>query len=47
MSNKFTEIDKKNRKYCILDNMINVKNLDPNEIKINKKSYKNNLVYYY
>ena len=47
MSNKFTEIDKKNCKYCILDNMINIKNLDPNEIKIDKKSYKNNLVYYY
>ena len=37
MSNTFSEIDKKNRKYCILDNMINIKNLDPNKIKIDKK----------
>ena len=41
MGNKFNEIDKKNHAYYFFDDMINIKNLDPNEIKINEKPYKN------
>ena len=46
ISNKFTEIDIKNCTYYFLDDMIDIKNLNPNKIKINKKSYKNTLIYY-
>ena len=46
ISNKFTEIDIKNCTYYFLHDMINIKNLNPNKIKINKKSYKNTLIYY-
>ena len=46
ISNKFTEIDIKNCAYYFLHDMINIKNLNPNKIKINKKSYKNTLIYY-
>ena len=46
MSNKFKEIDIKNRTYYFFDDMINVKNSNPNEIKIDEKSYKNILVYH-
>ena len=35
------EIDVKNRTYYFFDDMINIKNLDPNKIKANEKSYKN------
>ena len=27
-----------------MDDMINIKNLDPSRIKVDKKSYKNNLI---
>ena len=46
MSNKFKEIDIKNRTYYFLDDMANIKNLYLNKIKIDEKSYKNILVYY-
>ena len=39
------EIDVKNRTYCFWDDMINIKNLDPNKVKIDEKSYKN-IIYY-
>ena len=45
MSNKFKEIDVKNRIYYFFDDIINIKNLDPNKIKINKKSNKNIVIY--
>ena len=45
MSNKYIEIDIKNRTYYFFDE-INIKNLDPNKIKIDKKSYKYILIYY-
>ena len=41
MNNKFKEIDIKNRTYYFFHDMINIKNLDPNKIKIDEKSYKN------
>ena len=46
MSNKFKYLVIKIPTFSFFDNMINRKNLDPNKIKINKKSYKNILVYY-
>ena len=45
MSNKFKEIDIKSRIYYFFENIINIKNLDPNEIKINEKSHKNIVIY--
>ena len=38
MSNKFKDIDIKNRTYNLFEDMINIKNLDPNKIKIDEKS---------
>ena len=35
------EADIKNRAYYFLDDIINIKNYDPNKIKIDEKSYKN------
>ena len=40
------EINIKNRTYYFLDDMINIKNFDPNLLKIDKKSYKNIDFYY-
>ena len=45
MSNGFKEIDITNRTSYLFDDMINVKSLDPNKIMIDKKSYKNILIY--
>ena len=39
--NSLKEIDIKIRTYYFLDNMIYIKNLDPDKTKIDKKSYKN------
>ena len=44
MSNKFKETDMKNCIY-FFDDMINIKNLDPNKIKINDRSHKNIVIY--
>ena len=44
--NNVKEINIKNRTYCFFDDMINMKNLDLNEIKIEEKIYKNTLIYY-
>ena len=46
MSNKVKEIDTKNQTYCFFDYIINIKNFNPNHIKIDQKSYKNILIYY-
>ena len=46
MTNKIKEIYIKNRTYHFFNDMINTKNLDPSNIKIDEKSYKNTLIYY-
>ena len=45
MSDKIKGINIKNQTYYFF-NIINVKNFDPNNIKIDEKSYKNILIYY-
>ena len=40
------EINMKNRTYYFFDNMINIKNFDPNLLKIDKKSYKKSDIFY-
>ena len=40
------EISIKNCTYYLFNDIINFKNLDPNNFKIDKKSYKNILIYY-
>ena len=47
MNNKFKDISIKNRTYYLFDDWINIKNLDLNKIKIDKKSYKNNFILLY
>ena len=46
MSNKVKDISIKNHTYYFFDDILNIKNFDSNNIKIDKKSYKNILVYY-
>ena len=46
MSNKFKDISIKNHTYYFFDDIINIKIFDPNNIKIDEKSYKNILIYY-
>ena len=46
INNKLKDIDIKNRTYYFSDNMINIKNFVLYKIKIDKKSYKNILIYY-
>ena len=46
MSNKVKEIDIRNEAYYIFDGIINIKNSDSNNSKIDEKSYKNILIYY-
>ena len=46
MRNKVEDIDLKNRTYYFFNDMINIKHFDANNIKIDKKSYKNILIYY-
>ena len=45
MSNKVKDIDTKKHTYYFFDDIINIKNFDSN-IKIDKKLYKNILLYY-
>ena len=40
------EINIKNRTYCLFDDLINIKNFDPNQIKIDKNSDKNIIIYF-
>ena len=44
MRNKVKDIDIKNRSYYFFDDIANIKNFDPNNIKIDEKSYKNWIV---
>ena len=46
MNNKVKDIDIKNCTYHFFNDNINIKFFDPNNIKIDEKSYKNVLVYY-
>ena len=46
MSNKVTDMDMKNHTYYFFDDIINIKNFDSNNIKIDKNSYKHILIYY-
>ena len=46
MSNKVKDIDIKNRTYYFFNDIINIKNFDPDKIKIDEKTYKNILIYY-
>ena len=46
MSNKIKDIDIKNQTYYFFDDIINMKNFNSNNIKIDEKSYKNILIYY-
>ena len=39
------EINIKNHTYYFFDDMITIKNFDPNQIKVDKKSYKNIIIY--
>ena len=41
MSNKVKEIDIKNQTNYFFDDIINIKDFHPNNIKIDKKSFKN------
>ena len=45
MSNKIKDIDIKNRTYYFFNDIISIKNFDPNNIKIDEKSYKNIPIY--
>ena len=46
MSNKVKDINIKNRTYDFFNDIIDIENFDPYDIKIDKKSYKNVLIYY-
>ena len=46
MSNKVKERSIKNYIYYLFGHIINIKNVDPNNIKLDEKSYKNILIYY-
>ena len=45
MSNKVKNIDIKNRTYYFFDDVINITNSDSNNIKLDKKSYKDVFIY--
>ena len=40
------DINLKNHTYCFLDDIINIKEFNPNNTKIDKKSYRSILIYY-
>ena len=46
MNNIIKDISLENRTYYFFYDIINMKDFDPNDIKIDEKSYKNNLTYY-
>ena len=46
MGKRFKDTDTKNCACYFFYDMINIKNLDPNKIKIDEKSYKNILIYH-
>ena len=45
MSNLIKDIDIKNHKYYFFNDIISIKDVDLNSIKIDEKSYKNILIY--
>ena len=46
MSNNVKDIDIKNRTYYFFNDIINIQNFNPSNIKIDEKTYKNFLIYY-
>ena len=46
MSNKVKDINIKSLTYYFFSDIINIENFDPNSIKIDKKSYRDILIYY-
>ena len=46
MNNNVKDINIKNNTYYFFDDIINIKEFDPNNIKLDEKSYKNILIYY-
>ena len=46
MSNNVKDINIKKHIYYFFDDIINIKEFDPNNIKLDEKSYKNILIYY-
>ena len=46
MSNKVKDIDIKNQTYYFFNDIINIKFFDPDNIKIDEKSYKDICIYY-
>ena len=40
------DINIKSNTYYFIDDIINMKNFDPNNIKLNEKSYKHVIIYY-
>ena len=46
MSNKVKDINIKNRTYYFFNDIIDIENFDPNNMKIDQKSYENILIYY-
>ena len=46
MSNKIKDINRKNRTYYFFNDIINIKRFDSNNIKIDKNSYKNILIWH-
>ena len=46
MSNKVTNVNIKNRTYYFFNDIIDIENFNPINIKTDEKSYKNILIYY-
>ena len=47
MSNKVKEVNIKSQTYYSFDDIINIKNFDSDNIKIDEKPYKNNAISYF
>ena len=45
MSNNIKDINIKNWTYCLFNDIIHIEKFDPNNMEIDKKSYKNILYY--
>ena len=45
MSNKVKDINIENQAYYFFNDIINIENFDPNNIKIDETSYKNIFIY--
>ena len=46
MCNKVKDINIKSRTYYFFNDIINIENFDPNNVKIDEKSYKDIFIYY-